>query len=124
AVRAAPTTLEDYLAADHATVVYEPRRAPAPDPTLEARAIRRRLVPPVPGVSGLPALPKGRALLAPAPALLQPSPMPDLAPAEPPLPCPGMPMYLIWHRQHQADPAHRWLREQILALAPTAVPGG
>lgn len=124
AVRAAPTTLEDYLAADHATVVYEPRRALSLDRTLEARGIRRRFVLMVPGFSGLPAFIKGSALLATAPALLQHSLMRDLAHAKPPLPCPGMPMYLIWHRQHQADPAHRWMREQILALAPTAVPGG
>ena len=122
AVRQAPDSLEDYLAADHATVVYAPRRALYLDRTLEARGIRRRFVLMVPGFAGLPAFIKGSALLATAPSLLQHSLMRDLAHATVPLPCPTMPMYLIWHRQHQSDAAHRWLREQILALAPAAVP--
>lgn len=29
---------------------------------------------------------------------------------------PLAPQYLYWHRRHSADPAHRWMRETILAL--------
>ncbi|MFN3737075.1 LysR family transcriptional regulator [Hydrogenophaga sp.] len=123
AVRRAPATVQDYLAADHATVVYEPRRSLYLDRTLEAQGIRRRFVVTVPGFAGLPAFIKGSPLLATAPSLLRHSLMRDLAHAEVPVPCPTMPMYLIWHRQHHADASHRWLREQLLALAPAAVPG-
>jgi len=78
AVRQAPDSLEDYLAADHATVVYAPRRALYLDRTLEARGIRRRFVLMVPGFAGLPAFIKGSALLATAPSLLQHSLMRDI----------------------------------------------
>ncbi|MEZ5643825.1 MAG: LysR family transcriptional regulator [Burkholderiaceae bacterium] len=122
-LRDAPASLHDYLEADHATVVYEPRRALYLDRTLEAQGIRRRFVIMVPGFAGLPAFIKGSARLATAPSLLQHSLMRDLAHADVPLPCPTMPMYLIWHRQHQVDAAHRWLREQIQTLTPAAVAG-
>ena len=37
----------------------------------------------------------------------------DLASVEAPLPCPGMPMYMLWHLRHQHDPMHRWLRAEL-----------
>jgi DNA-binding transcriptional LysR family regulator len=30
-----------------------------------------------------------------------------------PLPCPPLPMYMIWHLRHQHNPAHSWLRQEI-----------
>jgi DNA-binding transcriptional LysR family regulator len=39
--------------------------------------------------------------------------MRGFATTEVPTPCPSLPMYLIWHRRHQNDAAHRWLRERI-----------
>jgi DNA-binding transcriptional LysR family regulator len=26
-------------------------------------------------------------------------------------------MYLVWHRRHHDEPAHRWLREMLEAVA-------
>lgn len=121
AVRHAPTNLEEYLAADHATVVYTPCRPLSLDHTLQTQGIQRRFAVMVPGFAGLPAFIKGSDLLATAPSLLQHGLMRDLACAEVPLPCPTLPMYLIWHRQHHMDISHRWLREQILSLIPTAM---
>src|SRR5690606_23744833 len=122
AVREAPRSIDDYLRADHATVVYQPRRSLSLDRWLAAQGLRRRFAVMVPGFAGLPAFIRGSALLATAPSLLRHHLMRELAHAEVPLPTPTMPMYLIWHRQHQADAAHRWLREQILALAPAVAP--
>jgi DNA-binding transcriptional LysR family regulator len=72
----------------------------------------------VPGFGGLPAFLRGSPLLATAPALLHDSFMREFARAEVPTPCPSLPMYMIWHRRHQNDAAHRWLRERLDALAP------
>jgi hypothetical protein len=33
--------------------------------------------------------------------------------ALPPLACPPLPMFLIWHLRHQADPLQMWLRAAI-----------
>jgi DNA-binding transcriptional LysR family regulator len=38
-----------------------------------------------------------------------------LAMAQVPLDMPAMPMYLVWHRRHQADPVQRWLRDALEA---------
>lgn len=114
--RAAPLSLADYLGADHITVVYEPRRTLDLDQTLAARGVQRRFTIMVPGFAGVPAFLRGSPLLCTAPSLLGQGIMAGFAQAEVPLPCPTMPMYLVWHRQHQADAAHHWLRKKILDI--------
>ena len=109
-----------YLAADHVTVVYEPQRSLDLDNELARRGVQRRFTVLVPGFAGLPPFIRGSRRLATAPALLQMHLMQGLASAKVPLPCPTLPMYMIWHRRHQDDAAHRWLREQLVALAPGA----
>jgi hypothetical protein len=65
AVRApAPQSEADYLAADHATVVYEPRRSLDLDQHLAARGVQRRFTVMVPGFAGLPPFLRGSELLA------------------------------------------------------------
>ena len=36
---------------------------------------------------------------------------------EPPVVVDGFTMELVWHRRATHDPAHRWLREEIVSLA-------
>ncbi|WP_066258549.1 LysR family transcriptional regulator [Hydrogenophaga flava] len=117
-LRTAPTTLQDYLAADHITVVYEPRRTLHLDRTLEAEGVHRRFAVMVPGFGALPAFLRGSPLLATAPSLLADRFMAGFGTCEVPVPCPALPMYLIWHRRHQDDAAHRWLRELLAANSP------
>ncbi|MCW5652593.1 LysR family transcriptional regulator [Hydrogenophaga sp.] len=116
--REPPRTRAEYLAADHATVVYEPRRALDIDQHLLAHGVHRRFAVMVPGFAGLPPFLLGSKLLATAPGLWQRSPlMRGLASARVPVPCPTMPMYMVWHLRHQHDPAHQWLRTQLEAVA-------
>ena len=60
--------------------------------------------------------------MATAPSLLARGALRDLAHAAPPLALPPMPMYLVWHRRHQIDPVHQWLRGHVLAVARTLSP--
>jgi DNA-binding transcriptional LysR family regulator len=122
-MRQPPRDLKDYLEADHVTVVYEPRRALQLDLRLQAQGVQRRFVVTVPGFAGLAAFVRGSDLLATAPLLLRHSLMRDLVHSPVPVPCPSLPMYLIWHRQHHEEASHRWLREQMLALAATVASG-
>lgn len=117
AVRDAPATAKDYLAAEHITVVYAPNRPLDLDATLLRQGIERRFAVQVPGFSGLPTFMAGTPLLATVPGLLARHLMRDLASAPVPVPCPEMPMYLIWHQRHQQDLAHQWLRQQLEAIA-------
>jgi DNA-binding transcriptional LysR family regulator len=32
---------------------------------------------------------------------------------KPPVPLPARELYMHWHKRHDQNPAHRWLREQI-----------
>jgi DNA-binding transcriptional LysR family regulator len=119
AVRDAPRNLADYLASDHVTVLYEPRRQLDMDRQLAAQGINRRFAVTVPGFSGLPAFLQGSPLLATAPGLLADRLLHGFCDAEVPVKhCPTLPMYLIWHARTHQDPAHRWMREQIEATVP------
>lgn len=117
AVRSAPTSKKDYLAAEHITVVYAPNRPLDLDAHLLRQGIERRFTVQVPGFAGLPSFMQGTPLLATVPGLLQRHLMRGLAHARVPVPCPEMPMYMIWHLRHQQDPAHQWLRQQLEAVA-------
>jgi len=121
AVRAAPQDEAEYLAADHATVVYEPRRSLDLDQHLAARGLHRRFTVMVPSFGALPAFVRGTPLLTTVPSLLARHTLTGLASCPPPVSCPTMPMYLIWHARYQQDAAHRWLRAQLEAVVAPAL---
>ena len=122
--RSAPATKAEYLAAEHITVVYEPRRALDLDQWLLARGVQRNFRVMVPGFAGLASFIRGSQLVATAPGLLQSHLLRGLASNAVPLPCPTLPMYLIWHMRHQHDAAHRWLRGELEAVVmPTLTAG-
>ena len=70
-MREPPRSRADYLAAEHITVVYEPRRALDLDQQLAAQGMQRRFAVMVPGFAGLPPFMRGSDLLATVPGLLQ-----------------------------------------------------
>jgi DNA-binding transcriptional LysR family regulator len=121
AKREAPRTRKDYLSAEHVTVLYAPQRPLDLDQHLLSKGIERRFRVMVPGFAGLPAFIQGTGLLATVPGLMREHLMRGLADVEVPVPCPPMPMYMIWHLRHQQDAAHRWLREQLEAVAKPRV---
>ncbi len=115
--RAAPRSKGEYLAADHVTVVYQPHRTLDLDENLAAKGIKRQFVVMVPGFAGVPAFLRGSDRLATAPSLLRFGLLRDLASAAPPVPCPILPMFLIWSRRDHDDAAHRWMRTEVEAVA-------
>ena len=115
--RAPPRTRAEYLAADHVTVVYQPQRALDLDAHLTAKGIHRRFVVTVAGFAGVPAFLRGSDLIATAPSLMRFGPFQGLAGAPPPIPCPILPMFLIWSRRDHDDAAHRWMRAEVEAAA-------
>ncbi len=123
AARAAPATRADYLAARHVTVRYEDGRSLDIDAWLAERGVAREVVATVPGYAGIAALLRGSERLATGPALLARGVLRDLASAPVPLSTPRMPMYMVWHLRRQQDPAHRWLRAALEAIAKEALAG-
>lgn len=124
ACRAAPASAAEYLAADHVSVMYESNRKLDIDAHLEAEGVFRRFVALAPGFAGVPAFLRGSDLLATAPSLQRFGAFQGLAQAAPPIPCPTLPMYMIWSRSDQEDPAHRWLRGELEAVAKRIVGRG
>lgn len=117
--RAAPRDLDDYLEAEHVTVVYEPQRSLDIDRVLaDALPRRRRFVASVPGFAGIAPFVRGSALLATLPSLLRLELLRGLSTAPLPVAVPEMPMFMVWHARRQSDPVHRWLREALLAVVP------
>ena len=98
-----------------------PRRALDLDQRLQAQGIRRRFVVMLPEFSALSAFVRGTALLATVPGLMARQSMDGLASCEPPVACPRMPMYALWHARHQEDAAHRWVRGELVEVARGAI---
>lgn len=121
-VRTAPTSRKDYLNAEHISVLYSPQRMLDLDRVLLDKGIQRKFRVLVPGFAGLPSFIRGTDLLATVPSLLSEHLMRDLAHVEAPVPCPSLPMYMVWHQRHQQDQAHRWLRDQLQAVAQSVIP--
>ena len=115
--RPAPRSLTDYVAAGHVTVSYEPKRALELDQTLAARGVVRRFAVSVSGFGAIAAFLRGSPLLATAPGRLGQGLLAEFDSVAPPLPCPRLPMYLVWHARFRDDPAHRWIREAVVAIA-------
>jgi DNA-binding transcriptional LysR family regulator len=121
--REPPQTQDDYLAADHVTVLYEPRRRLDIDEVLAERGIERRFVAQLPSFAGIAPFLRGSTSIATLPSLLRAHLLRDLDMAPVPVACPSMPMYMVWHLRHQTDPIHRWLREQLEAVVGPALAG-
>ena len=121
ASRAAPTSEAEYLASEHVTVHYESRRTLDIDRWLAERELRRRFAVTVPGFSGIGPFLRGSALLATLPGLLRASLLRGFDTVAPPFECPAMPMYMVWHLRHQADPMHQWLRGELQAIVAPAL---
>ena len=102
-------------------MLYEPRRSIDLDQHLAADGFERRITVTVPGFSALPAFIRGTALIATAPGLLARRTMTGLSQFRPPVPCPELSMYMIWHARYQRDPAHSWLRDQLQACVRPAL---
>lgn len=115
AVRAAPTR-DEYLAAEHVTVLHTDNAQLNFDKVLRANGVERRIAITVPNFAAVPPFLRGTPMLASLPSLLR---LPGLASAALPL---GeqwgeLPMFLAWHQRHQHDPAHQWLRGELVAVA-------
>lgn len=118
-VRAAPASLQDYLDAEHMTVVYEPHRALGFDDYLARQDIQRRFAITVPGFGAIAAFLKDSPYLTTLPYHLHMTQLAGFAFCKPPIACPSLSMYAIWHQRYQHDPLMRWLLDTLYAVSTT-----
>jgi DNA-binding transcriptional LysR family regulator len=116
---AAELTLERYL--EHSHVIVSSRRS---GPGLEDAALRplgrrRRISLRCQNVHAACQVVRGSDLLLTLPARLAQALNRGLGGCilPFPVPAPGLAIHMYWHAASDNDPANRWLREQVLALA-------
>jgi len=86
------------------------------DTVLESRGRKRRVAMSVPHFLFVPHVVARTDLVAMLPSRLLQARSEDLRVVEPPLDVPGYEMAMIWHERASTDPAHTWLREQVIRV--------
>jgi DNA-binding transcriptional LysR family regulator len=109
-------TVARFADAIHIVVSRRGLRHGPVDAVLEALGLRRRVAAAVASFAAALAVVEGSDVVCVLPRRLG---VPDgRAPAALPLPFPlrGVPAVVSWHRRHDTDPAHRWLRGVIAEI--------
>lgn len=117
--REPPGNLADYLNADHIALLFATGEKPTLETSLTARGLSRRNVVTVSNFSGLPEFLRGTDMLATAPELMSKHLLRGFALVPLPFEFKPFTLLMLWHRRNQNDPAHRWLRNQVNAVAAT-----
>jgi len=116
-----PITSAQFGALDH--IVVSPEGGGfkgATDVLLEARRHKRNVVLSVPHFLMVPELVRRSDLVAMLPARLLEARNPGLQLRDAPVQPPGYEMAMSWHERVHADPAHAWLRAQVIAAVSQA----
>lgn len=117
--REPPNDLADYLKSDHIALLFATGEKPSLDISISARGLTRRDVVTVSNFSGLPEFLRGTDMLATAPERMSKHLMRDFAWVPLPFDFKPFTLLMLWHRRNQNDPAHKWLRNQVNAVAAT-----
>jgi len=109
-------SLERWLAERHVVVSVGFERSNAIEEELSRRGLARRVGLVVPSfLAGLLSLVKSDLLMnVPMPLVDDAAKQLGLRVCEAPLPLPPLRFSLVWHPRFQHDPAHLWLRQQVL----------
>jgi DNA-binding transcriptional LysR family regulator len=118
-----PLDAARYAALNHVVVSALGQPVTPIDAALARVGLARRVSVTLPGMAALPALLETTDVVATVVVDLVESLLdPARFVARPlPLPMPPVVLRMAWHERHDRDPAHRWLREQIVAAMDDAV---
>lgn len=112
--------LKTYLSCAHIMVSPNGRRFPSSvDESLRGLAVQRHVRVCVPQYLGAAQLAASSALVVTVPAsiALRAAASYPLAIHELPFEVPPLELYVVWHERSHQDPGHRWLREELKAVA-------
>jgi DNA-binding transcriptional LysR family regulator len=112
-VRAAPRTLADFRNARYVglNLVDGQRVVPLAAPI--ARELEQQVAIRVPNFSDMASFMRGSDLLAIAPGMLRMGALAGFASIAPPFNMPSIFMFMLWHKRHEGDAAHQWMRVQV-----------
>ncbi|MEI4272983.1 LysR family transcriptional regulator [Klenkia sp. LSe6-5] len=112
-----PLTAEQYAGAGHVHVARHGPRHGVVDDALLAAGLRRRVVTAVEGFGAGLALARSTDLVVTVPDRHTAGLRAGLRTLEVPVDLPALTVSLAWHLRQDADPAHRWLRSCVSAVA-------
>jgi DNA-binding transcriptional LysR family regulator len=115
--RKPPADLPEYLKADHIALLFATGEKPTVETAMDTRGLVRRNVVTVSNFSGLPEFLRGTDMLATAPEGMSKHLLRDFAWVPLPFDFKPFTLLMLWHRRNQNDPAHKWLRNQVNAVA-------
>jgi DNA-binding transcriptional LysR family regulator len=125
----ATVTPERYAACHHVAASREGHATQPIDAALESLGLRRTVMVVVPGYPDAMRIARQSDLVALVPQSClgrrmpsEPAEASGLESFELPFPMPGFKISALWHPRMDADPAHRWLRETVIAVCRTAYP--
>ena len=113
--RSAPATPAEFAESQHIVIVFEGTRKLDFDLYLESQGIDRNVSLVLPNFAAVPPFLRGTDLIACMPGLLRAEIMREFGVAPLPFEVPDLPMFMAWHKRHQEDPMHRWLRNELEA---------
>jgi DNA-binding transcriptional LysR family regulator len=119
-----PLTLEAYCAAEHLLVSFSGRGQGLVDDALAAMGRSRRLALTVNQFFTAGQVVAQTDLLTVLPRSFLPvtGVAEGLAVRDLPVPLAPLQVHLLWHRRHDRDPAHLWMREQVAVQARATMP--
>ena len=116
-------TAARYAAARHVHVSRRGATEGLVDAALDPTGHRRRVVAVVDGFGAALALANASDLVATVPERHTATLRRGMRSFELPFPAPEVVVSLLWHARHDADPAHRWLRDRVVAVCGTPADG-
>ena len=118
-VRGPPATWEEFRNDKHIEVRFASgRNSFSVVSDVDGTALREPMVS-VSNFSAIPRFVKGSDMITTELNYMSLGPLKELDHAPLPFACNPVPVFLVWHRRDSTDPAHRWLRGQILESAKT-----
>lgn len=118
-----PVTPARYAAAGHVVASRRGRATGPVDAALAALGLERQIVAVVPGFPAALAIARASDLVALLPRSYLPEPSPPGCEVFPlPVTVESLTISQMWHPRAEADPAHRWLRQLVLAVCRARIP--
>lgn len=114
-VRQAPRTLADFRSARYIGLNLVDGQRVIPFAAPIARELEQQVVIRVPNFSDMASFVRGSDLLAIAPGMLRTGALSGFTSITPPFNLPSVFVFMLWHKRHQSDPAHQWVRNQLEA---------
>lgn len=115
--RTPPRCLTDYLQSRHIGILFATGERMALEASLTTQGLSRDIAVTVSNFSGLPAFLRGTDWLATAPFRMKDHLMKAFQRAPLPFELKPFTLLMLWHQRNHQDPAHRWLRQQLIAVA-------